>query len=377
MRNNRRRRARRGSIRHAAIMYVAVLAAVSTLGVAGIGVLREDRHSAPSADVFSLPVAAPTENATQTESTASVETLAAEARESEAAAEYLPVYRRADTDQKRIAITVDDCFQVKNLETIIGAARSAVGRITIFPIGQNLEKPGMARLLRYAAFELGDEIENHTWSHQRIFRLSEREMAAEIWKQSQAVNRALGVNYQQHFFRLMGGDGESDLRTHNYLSQLGFKGIASWSLSGSDADMDQIKRALRPGAVYLFHTTDADTAKLKTFIPYAVSQGYELVTLNELFGMEKNAVSEYAEAAMPEPRAYQEDYRAHREGDYAWNVVGMQDALRKMGYLTMSGPSTGYYGSMTAEAVRCFQRACGMPCTGIADEQTQRRLLGR
>ena len=135
MRNNRRRRVRRGSIRRAAMMYVAVLAAVSALGVAGIGALRENRHSAPSADVYTIPLALPEENVTQAEAPASVETLAAEASAAEADVEYLPVYRRADIDQKRVAITVDDCFQVKNLETIIGAARSAGGRITIFPIG--------------------------------------------------------------------------------------------------------------------------------------------------------------------------------------------------------------------------------------------------
>ena len=291
--------------------------------------------------------------------------------------EYLPVLRRAETDRKRIAITVDDCFQPDNLRTIIDSAHAAGGKLTIFPIGENLAKPGMAQILRRAVFELGYEIENHTWSHQRVFRLPERQMAEEIWRQSQAVNRALGVNYEEHFFRLMGGDGDSDQRTHNYLGQLGFRGIANWSLSGSDAGMDEIKRALKPGAVYLFHTTDADTAKLRTFIPYAAAQGYELVTMNELFGLEANAVTAYAEAPMPQPRAYREDYRTHRQGDYAWNIVGMQNALREMGYLRMDGPSTGYYGPMTAEAIRRYQQACGLEATGVADSATQRRLLNR
>ena len=102
----------------------------------------------------------------------------------------------------------------------------------------------------------------------------------------------------------MGGDGEYDQRTHNYLRQLGYLGIADWSLSGSDADLERIKSSLAPGKIYLFHTTDADTAKLKEFIPYAVSQGYELVTLNELLGLEANAVSDLstAETTMPEPQ---------------------------------------------------------------------------
>lgn len=290
--------------------------------------------------------------------------------------EYLPVYHRANTTEKKIAITVDDCYQLNNLKTIVRTAYDNNAKLTLFPIGSNISKPGMAEFLKNCVFQLGFEIENHTWSHQRVFRLSEQEMAAEIWKQSQAVNQALGVNYQQHFFRLMGGDGSSDQRTHNYLEQLGYKGIADWSLSGSDADMNMIKNSLEPGKIYLFHTTDADTEKLKTFIPYAVSQGYQLVTMNELLGLEDNEISPLTQTTMPEPRAYTPDYRAHKKGDYAWIIVQMQNRLRELGYMNMDGPSTGYYGDQTANAVAAFQQANGISPTGTADSETQRLLAG-
>ena len=289
--------------------------------------------------------------------------------------EYLPVYKQADTFERKIAITVDDCFQVNNLQTIARTAYNNGGKLTIFPIGENLSKQGMAETLKTCAFQLGYEIENHTWSHSRIFRLSEYEMAKEIWQQSQALNMTLGVNYEQHFFRLMGGDGSSDQRTHNYLKQLGYKGIAEWSCSGSDADMNEIKENLRPGAIYLFHTTDADTAKLKEFIPYVKSQGYEMVTMNELLGFEANAVSAYSAQAMPVPQTYDEDYRTHKVGDYAYNIVRMQDKLRSLGLLVMEGESTGYYGQQTAEAIQQYQTQQGLPATGVADAETQKRLL--
>ena len=289
---------------------------------------------------------------------------------------YLPVVRRGETDEKVIAITVDDCYQVNNLKTILTVAHKHGGHLTLFPIGENLSRPGMAEVLRGCVYKLGDEVENHTWSHQRVFRLSEEEMAAEIWQQRAALNRLLGANYEQHFFRLMGGDGETDQRTHNYLSQLGYRGIASWSISGSDASMDMIQSALKPGAIFLFHTTDGDTRKLKEFIPYAVSRGYRLVTLNALLGCEDNALTPYSEQDMPAPRTYREDYRTHKIGDYAWNVVRMQDALRGLGCLKMDGASTGYFGQRTAEALKKYQAQQGLPVTGVADSQTQRKLLG-
>ena len=290
---------------------------------------------------------------------------------------YLPVYKSGETSEKKIAITVDDCFQVENLRTIIKTAYGADkgSKLTLFPIGQNLSLEGMKETLQTAVFQLGYEVENHTWSHARIFRLSEEEMAAEIWNQSQALNQCLGVNYQEHFLRLMGGDGSNDQRTHNYLKQLGYKGIAEWSLSGSDADLDWIKSALKPGMIYLFHTTDRDTGILKEFIPWAVKQGYQLVTLNELLGLEDNAMSELSVSPMPTPQSYTVDYHTHQKGDYAWIIVQLQDKLRALGYLQMDGPSTGYFGDQTAEALKAFQQNNGLNPTGVADSLTQQVLL--
>ncbi|MBQ8087702.1 MAG: peptidoglycan-binding protein [Clostridia bacterium] len=298
---------------------------------------------------------------------------------------YLPVVTQGSTTEKKICITVDDCFQLENLKHISTLAYQNGGKLTLFPIGENVIKSGMSDILKVCAFKLGFEIENHTWSHARIFRMSEEEMAAEIWKQRNAVNNALGVNYQQHFFRLMGGDGEWDQRTHNYLKQLGFLGVAHWTISGSDGSMDLIKSYLQPGTIYLFHTTDADTAKLDQFIPYAVAQGYELVTLNEMFGIAPNDYYDLstAEYAMPVPQPYEVEYSELKDGDYSWSVVLLQERLMELGYLDntaksalQGNPADGDYGESTAAAVRAFQAANHLPATGIADAHTQELIFG-
>ena len=290
--------------------------------------------------------------------------------------EYLPVIHNAEgLESKKIAITVDDCYQVENLAAIARTAEKNGGRLTLFPVGENLTKKGMAELLKRCAFDLNFEIENHTWSHARIFRLSDEEMAAEIWKQDTAVDQALGANYQQHFLRLMGGDGDTDPRIHAYLKQLGYLGIANWSVSGSDSDMTHIKNSLAPGQVYLFHTTDPDTKKLKEFIPWAVSKGYKLVTLNELFNLPANEASALTQSSMPRPEANVDDRHTLKKGEYTWVAVQLQDALRKLGYLVIDGPSTGYYGDQTVKAVAAFQKDNGLPATGEADDATQRLLL--
>ena len=160
------------------------------------------------------------------------------------------------------------------------------------------------------------------------------------------------------------------------MAQLGYLGIANWSVSGTDSDMKHIKASLAPGQIYLFHSTDSDTKKLKEFIPWAVSKGYKLVTLNELFGLPDNEVSDLTDSAMPVPRSFAYDYRTIQEGEYTWVVLQMQEVLRAGGYLEMDGPSTGYYGPKTTKAVKAYQKDHGLEATGKADAATQRALLG-
>lgn len=54
-------------------------------------------------------------------------------------------------------------------------------------------------------------------------------------------------------------------------------------------------------------------------------------------------------------------------------VKAIQDALKAKGYLT--GASDGNFGSATASALKGFQRANGLPVTGIADDATRAALL--
>jgi len=300
--------------------------------------------------------------------------------------EYLPVYSRGSKEKRQIAITVDDCYQTENLDKIVTLANSNKGKLTLFPIGENVMREGLMKVLRKSVFEYGFEIGNHTWSHSRIFRLSDDQMAQEIWKQSIAVSYALGAEYHQNFFRLMGGDGENDQRTDNYLRQLGYKAIANWSYSGSNADIDSICKTLSPGMIYLFHTTDEDLTKLRQFIPYAVSQGYELVTLSEMFGLGEIEITQpttpILNQVLPTPRPYTEIYRDLSVGDYSWSVVQLQRRLMELGYLgddaktaTAGSAADGVYGDSTSAAVSLFQYDCGMLASGVADVATQELLF--
>ena len=55
-------------------------------------------------------------------------------------------------------------------------------------------------------------------------------------------------------------------------------------------------------------------------------------------------------------------------GDSGAGITRLQDLLRRAGYLT--GPSTGFFGAVTRESLKLFQRANGLPADGFAGRAT-------
>ena len=299
----------------------------------------------------------------------------AAARPTATAEGFMPVFSKANTEEKIVAITVDDCFQAENLKQIVDKAIEVGGKLTIFPIGLNVLKSKQSEILKYA-YENGMELENHTFTHNGLFYATNEELAEEVYKQQLALSYVLGVEYHCHFLRPRGGDARRCQRMHMYAKQMGYYGIAHWSASGSNTN-SKIAKALQPGAIYLFHTTDADLEKLLKFIPWVVEQGYQLVTLNEMFGYPANetgpltmAANEYPTPAL-EP--YEMVYVPLKKTAYCWEAYLLQQKLIELGYLT--GEPDGVYGDGCVTAIKAYQKDHGKQETGEADADLVREIL--
>ena len=293
----------------------------------------------------------------------------------------LPVFRKSATEEKIIAITVDDCYQADNLAAIVQLALDCGGKLTLFPIGENVLKEAQAKTLRYA-WQKGFELENHTFTHNSLYAISDEELAKEVYYQNLALSKILGVEYQAHFLRPRGGDARNDQRMQAYARQMGYYGIAHWSHSGSEKNSSEssLQKSLAPGVIYLFHTTDKDLRLLKSFIPYAVSQGYRLVTLNEMFGYPENETAPLTEPIEGRTPPALEPYTpvpvTYKKTTYDHGVIALQEQLIALGYLNgeAEGAADGVYGATCASAVSRFQSDHGMSATGEADPDTQTRI---
>ena len=285
---------------------------------------------------------------------------------------FLPVCYGLKTDQKVVAITIDDCNQPDNLKQILKLINSYGGKATIFPIGQNVEK--CADILK-AAWESGFEIENHTWDHCGLYNVDDDMLAKEIWSQNAKVSQILGVDYQMHFLRPRGGDNRYDQRTHAYMRQMGYYGLAYWTQVGIHSSTDSLMEHVAPGNIFLYHTTDEDLAQLTELVPRLHAAGYTMVTLNELYGLPANETAPLTEKTeAPALAAYTRMEQTLNPGDYLRDVYLMQEELTRRGFLTAE--YNGYYGKVTKQAVMDFQKSVGLTADGICGPDTWKALFG-
>jgi peptidoglycan hydrolase-like protein with peptidoglycan-binding domain len=62
--------------------------------------------------------------------------------------------------------------------------------------------------------------------------------------------------------------------------------------------------------------------------------------------------------------------RSLKVGDRGGDVVKLQIGLQWLGYFPSNQECTGYYGGLTRQAVRDFQKNNGLSVSGIADFNT-------
>ena len=291
----------------------------------------------------------------------------------------LPVFKKANTQEKRIAITVNECISAEITLEFGKAALEYGAKLTLFPTGEYLRtKTNMGDVIRKCV-QAGFEIENGGYKPMsKLYQMDAHDMAVDIWQQNNLLCYHLGELYEPHFLRLYGGEGENDRRTHAYLIQEGYLGIANWTVLGERSEPDRIADTLAPGNIYCFRTTQEDLQKMRYVMAEARNQGYQMVTLNRLFGYEENArypaETPILQMTAPELENYDEAYYFLKMGDHTWAVGRLQSQLMALGYLN-AGFADGIYGADTATALMAFQARMGLAATGAADIATQQALF--
>jgi peptidoglycan/xylan/chitin deacetylase (PgdA/CDA1 family) len=218
-----------------------------------------------------------------------------------------PSLWRGPSGRKALALTFDDGPSESTREILdLLAGNSA--RATFFQCGHHVRRlPGVALSVRHAGHEIG----NHTDTHPALYFRGREFMDAEISRAQNAILQATGC--APRLFRPPFGARWFGLRdvlsAHNLTSVLWTVIARDWALQPS-AIAERLLRHAAPGAVIclhdgraLLHNPDVRSTieAMRRLLPVWRDQGYELVTVSELFSLTTpDALS--TPSAAPAPR---------------------------------------------------------------------------
>ena len=209
------------------------------------------------------------------------------------------VTRRVNTDQRVIALTLDDGF---HLDTrILDLVQTWGLRGTAFIVGTVArDNPEFVHRL----VDIGWEVCSHTWDHKNLTTLSDYQIYREMYRGMHEVNAVSG----QHCPYFRPPYGAVDSRVIATADNLGLK-IINWDASLSDStkpgtdpriQIDLAFKYLRPGSILLGHWGAVNSYEvLKAVLTGTLGAGYQVGTVTEL--LEAGGITPPAAALPPTP----------------------------------------------------------------------------
>lgn len=209
------------------------------------------------------------------------------------------VMRHGSRDEKKIAITVDDCWKPEYVKKIHELSKELNFPITWFVVGTCLREG--EEYIWHEVIANGGEIGNHTWKHSKLLSFSTSNAHTQVRLTQERIDEYLGFHYPLRLLRPPYGQYKNNQKNFlNVFLEHGVEKVVLWDVSQTNAK--QAFKDTQNGSILLYHTNPADYKCLVELVPMLQEAGYELVTVSELLGLEPLVLDiPTAEAtAMPE-----------------------------------------------------------------------------
>lgn len=196
--------------------------------------------------------------------------------------------KKVRINSPKAAITFDDGPHPDTTLQILAILKEKNVKATFFILGKNAESyPELVQRIHHDGHEIG----NHMYSHQRMTRLSQEGLKAELHRTAAIVSNITGENTTL----IRPPDNSYNAEIVNLTQQMGYDFIL-WSVDTRDwtnASVSSILREInktKPGDIILFHDGVAPSHTLEA-LPKAIdllqSKNMQLVTVGEL--LEENS----------------------------------------------------------------------------------------
>ena len=199
------------------------------------------------------------------------------------------ILRRSAEARQKLALTFDDGPHPTHTAPILDLLAKYGAKATFFVIGENAA--AHPELIAREIAE-GHEVANHTMTHAALSRLSYRDALREVLDAEHAIFPD-GAGSSTLLRPPCGAIGQSVMRVAERLGLslvLWSVDTRDWEHKSADAIVETVRKGVTGGDVILFHdfvSGETHTLEaLETLIPELASEGYEFVTVSELFGPE-------------------------------------------------------------------------------------------
>lgn len=194
-----------------------------------------------------------------------------------------------DRAQKRVAVTVDDCYDLKNLRDILTLCQTYDVPVTFFVVGGALREEDRATWRE--VLDMGCEIGNHTFGHASLIKCDNRQIIYQLQRTQQQLDAVLGYHYPMRMMRPPYGNTQRSNGTSvsDAIERAGCARAVLWDVSQTDPAI--ARKQVQNGSIMLYHTNWKDVQCLQTLIPALLEDGYTLCTVSDLLGYEPVATS--------------------------------------------------------------------------------------
>ena len=201
--------------------------------------------------------------------------------------------RVIDPDKPMVALTFDDGPYRNNTKAIMELFEQYDGRATFFVVGYHLDVFGEATL---EAYRRGFQIGNHTLNHPALRQISDAEGMEEIVGLNRKLNE-LGIPGDV-MLRPPYGEFTQYLQENLTVPMIGWNvDSADWLTKDAENIYERVVGKVKDGDIVLLHDLhDATAEAMQRVVPALVEQGFQLVTVEELFrvkGIEPQAGEYY------------------------------------------------------------------------------------
>ncbi len=196
---------------------------------------------------------------------------------------YAKLEYEIDPSKPMVALTFDDGPNTTTTSQVLDKLELYGVPASFFLIGNNISV-GSAEVVR-RAYEMGCEIDNHSKSHSYMNQMTPEEIAAEVQYVSDKVEEITGEPTK--FFRPPYIATNADMYANIDMPFICGVGCNDWdNMVTVQQRIDNTINQVQDGAIILLHDSqgNAQTVEaLDTIIPTLIEQGYQFVTVAELF----------------------------------------------------------------------------------------------